>query len=98
MARQSQHDDIFRFAAGGFRDFTRIASSDPQMWHDISLANRTALLASIDNFSAHLAQLRDYVAQGDGEQIKALYTDAKAARDRFAEQLAQRGAVVDTRE
>jgi cyclohexadieny/prephenate dehydrogenase len=86
LARQDSHDDIFRFAAGGFRDFTRIASSDPQMWHDISIANRAALLGMIDSYSDHLARLRRYIDEGDSEQIMALYSAAKASRDRFAAQ------------
>ena len=84
LARSELSEDIFRFAAGGFRDFTRIASSDPVMWRDIALANRTELLAAIDDFSAHLGALREAVAEGDGEALHQTFTDAKAARDAFA--------------
>ena len=98
LARQSSHDDIFRFAAGGFRDFTRIASSDPTMWHDIMLSNQSALLEVIDSYTDHLAGLRQLIADGDGVRIKALFADAKAARDRFAEQLSQRGLSVQGEE
>jgi prephenate dehydrogenase len=90
LARQDRQQDIFRFAAGGFRDFTRIASSDPQMWHDISLANTDALLQMIDQYAEQLQQLRSAIADHDSEQIMALYSNAKAARDRFAELLQAR--------
>lgn len=90
LARSDASDDIFRFAAGGFRDFTRIASSDPVMWRDISIANRSALLDAIDNFSGHLAVLRSAVADQDAEQLLDIFTRAKRARDDFATLLAQR--------
>lgn len=86
LANMETSQDIFRFAAGGFRDFTRIASSDPTMWHDISLANQAALLAVMDQFSERLAELRSAIASGDSEAIASLYANAKSARDRFAEQ------------
>lgn len=88
LAGKQSSQDIFRFAAGGFRDFTRIASSDPTMWHDISLANRDALLAVIDDFSGNLARLREAIAVGDSQSIIELYEGAKAARDRFSSQYA----------
>lgn len=83
LAAKDDRDDIFRFAAGGFRDFTRIASSDPVMWRDIALANRTELLAAIDSFSEHLSTLRNAVESGDGKQMHDIFTRAKAARDAF---------------
>lgn len=92
LAQQDGKEDIFRFAAGGFRDFTRIASSDPTMWHEISLANRDALLGMIDDFQAHLATLREAIEVGDSARILARYRNAKAARDRFAEMLSARAA------
>ncbi|MDQ6951724.1 MAG: prephenate dehydrogenase/arogenate dehydrogenase family protein [Mariprofundales bacterium] len=73
--------DPFGFAAGGFRDFTRIASSSPVMWRDIALTNREALLASIDAMAGQLAQLRGAIAQGDGALLLEHFTKAKAARD-----------------
>ena len=84
--------DIFRFAAGGFRDFTRIASSDPVMWRDIALANRGALLAALDDFNVHLAQLRDAIERGDGAALEQTFRAAKDARDAFARDLASREA------
>lgn len=83
LARSPRRADIFRFAAGGFRDFTRIASSDPVMWRDISLANRDALLAALDDFTAHLGRLRSAIEAGDRDAIEGVYRDAKAARDEY---------------
>lgn len=91
LAQSPDSEDIFRCAAGGFRDFTRIASSDPVMWRDIAIANKGALLESIDLFSKHLAQLREAVASEDGEGMHQTFTRAKAARDGFARILAARG-------
>tara|TARA_R110001599_G_scaffold352834_1_gene588750 strand:- start:22758 stop:23666 length:909 start_codon:yes stop_codon:yes gene_type:complete len=90
LAKSPGSEDIFRFAAGGFRDFTRIASSDPAMWRDIAIANKPALLDAIDMFSAQLAQLRRAVADGDGEQLYTTFTRAKTARDTFSAILAVR--------
>ncbi len=90
LAGSDASEEIFRFAAGGFRDFTRIASSDPVMWRDIAIANKGALLAAIDQFSAHLARLRAAVAAEDGETLHATFSRAKAARDEFAALLARR--------
>jgi prephenate dehydrogenase len=84
-------EEVFRCAAGGFRDFTRIASSDPVMWRDIALANREALLAAIDDFTGHLGGLRAAVAAQDGAQLLDTFTRAKQARDDFATLLAERG-------
>lgn len=81
LAQNGAAADIFRFAAGGFRDFTRIASSDPTMWHDIALANQTAILNGIDGFSAHLNKVRAAIASGDGDAIFATFDRAKRARD-----------------
>jgi prephenate dehydrogenase len=90
LAQSEVSDDIFRFAAGGFRDFTRIASSDPVMWRDIAIANRRALLRAIDSFSTHLDQLRTAVQAEDAEQLFATFSRAKRARDDFAARLAAR--------
>ena len=97
LATADDSDAIFRCAAGGFRDFTRIASSDPVMWRDIALANRDALLGAMDDFSTHLARLRGTVAAGDGEAVIEIFERAKAARDGFAEILAGRGGSVSGR-
>ena len=84
LGRMEERVEIFRYAAGGFRDFTRIASSDPQMWHDICLANRDALVPVLEHFSDDLVEAIEAVRRGDSEAIKALFTRAKALRDRYA--------------
>lgn len=96
LAGEPAQRDIFQFAAGGFRDFTRIASSDPQMWHDIALANRDALLTAVDQFSDGLARLRAAIDQHDGPSIMATFSRAKEARDEFASLLARTRAPAST--
>ncbi|MCH8545052.1 MAG: bifunctional prephenate dehydrogenase/3-phosphoshikimate 1-carboxyvinyltransferase [Alcanivorax sp.] len=83
LARQGDSTEIFRYAAGGFRDFTRIASSDPVMWHDIFTENRDAVLAATDLFAAGLARFRDAVAAGDSDALLGVMTRANSARARF---------------
>lgn len=83
LARMDESEEIFRFAAGGFRDFTRIASSDPRMWHDICFTNRKALLAMLDRFGADLERLAGAIRAGDGDTVLDIFQRAKAARDRF---------------
>lgn len=83
LARNDNNADIFRFAASGFRDFTRIAASDPVMWRDICLANRSALLNVLEDFGADLEQLRKAIGAGDGTRIMEVFTRAKQARDQF---------------
>jgi prephenate dehydrogenase len=90
LASSDDSDAVFACAAGGFRDFTRIASSDPVMWRDIALANRDALLEAIDTFDVHLKQLRTAVADGKGEELEATFSRAKKARDDFAQSLSLR--------
>ena len=78
-ARQNARS-LFSFAASGFRDFTRIASSSPEMWRDIALNNRTALVAEMDRYLHHAGQLRDAIAAGDSHKIDALMHSAQQAR------------------
>ena len=66
LAARPDADDVFRYAASGFRDFTRIAASSPEMWRDIALANRDALLTEIESIAAHLTASPAMVAEGDG--------------------------------
>jgi cyclohexadieny/prephenate dehydrogenase len=84
LAGSSEQQNIFRFAAGGFRDFTRIASSDPTMWRDIALANREAILNTIDLFTDNLTTLRSAIVDGDSDQLMTSFQRAKAARDKFS--------------
>lgn len=88
LAKESQSLDIFRYAAGGFRDFTRIAASDPTMWSDVCGANKTALLNQIDIFTQGLEQLKDAIVSEDDQMIKGVFTRAKAAREHFGKMLA----------
>ncbi len=81
LARLDDRAEVFRYAAGGFRDFTRIASSDPVMWHDICVANREQLLEMIALFSADLAQLAEAIRSDDRAAILATFQRAKRARD-----------------
>jgi prephenate dehydrogenase len=74
-------ENVLSYTAGGFRDFTRIASSDPAMWRDIALMNRQALLASIDGFSTSLAELRQRIDHGDSQGLADFFTIAKQFRD-----------------
>jgi len=83
LARQQEAEEIFRYAAGGFRDFTRIASSDPVMWRDICLTNREALLTAMDALGEHVAALRAAIERGDAAAIEATFTRARDARDAF---------------
>jgi prephenate dehydrogenase len=76
--------DLLGFAAGGFRDFTRIAASSPEMWRDIALANREALLEEMDRYAARVALFRDLVAKGDGPGLQRLMTEARNARRAWA--------------
>jgi prephenate dehydrogenase len=85
LARMQENDDIFRYAAGGFRDFTRIASSNPVMWRDICIANRDALGEMLRGFSEEMAVLADTIRRGDGEQLLEIFERAKEARDRFVD-------------
>lgn len=81
LATQQEAEEIFRYAAGGFRDFTRIASSDAIMWRDVCLTNREAILQAMDNLDVHLKQLRHAIDIGDGDAIEATFLRAKNARD-----------------
>jgi prephenate dehydrogenase len=71
---------LFQYAASGFRDFTRIAGSSPEMWRDIALANRTALLGELDAYMAQLNQIRTLLDQGDGSALEKIFGSAQAAR------------------
>ena len=93
LAKRNENLDIFRYAAGGFRDFTRIAGSDPVMWHDIFLANREAVLRTLDTFRTDLDALRDAVDAGDGHQLLGVFTRARVAREHFGKILARRAYV-----
>lgn len=71
---------LFQYAASGFRDFTRIAGSSPEMWRDIALANRSALLGELDAYMAQLNQIRALLDQSDGPALEKIFGSAQAAR------------------
>lgn len=86
----------FSFAAGGFRDFTRIAASSPEMWRDVCVANRVALLDELDAYTAVLARLRADIAAADGAALEAVFTRSRVARTEWQEQRAAGVANSDT--
>ena len=83
LARMHDKTEIFAYAAGGFRDFTRIASSDPEMWHDICFANREALLDVLERYRGQLDELIQAVRAGNSDYIREVFVRAKQARDNF---------------
>lgn len=85
IAAKPHADLLFQYAASGFRDFTRIAGSSPEMWRDISLANRDALLTELDAYLAQLTKLRATLAASDGAGLEAVYANAQRARREWIE-------------
>lgn len=83
VAGRADSAQLFGFAAGGFRDFTRIASSHPEMWRDICVANRDRLLDELDRYLAKLQAVRPLVENGDGAALEKLFAEARAARQRW---------------
>jgi 3-phosphoshikimate 1-carboxyvinyltransferase len=84
LSDDDEHLDIFRYAAGGFRDFTRIAASDSEMWRDISLSNRDAILRGIDRYTGRLGEMREAIALGDRDWIMRSFERARNARRLFS--------------
>lgn len=85
IAQRDNAGQLFSFAAGGFRDFSRIAGSSPEMWRDICLANRDAMLQELDAYARQLATIRGLIADNDGEGLAALFEHARTARTAWAE-------------
>ncbi len=83
LAQRADGDTFFRFAASGFRDFTRIAGSSPEMWRDIALANREALLTELDAYLTALQSLRGAVAGEDADALLTLFSRARNARENW---------------
>jgi prephenate dehydrogenase len=81
LIRLRSDGSLFAFTAGGFRDFSRIASSDPVMWRDICVANRTALMTALTHYKSNLDELMKAIETGDGEALLATFMRAKQARD-----------------
>jgi prephenate dehydrogenase len=89
VANKTDAARCFDFAATGFKDFTRIAGSHPEMWRDISLANRDALLADLRAYQGGLAQLTQWVEAGDGAALEQMFQHAREARVQWAQRFAQ---------
>ena len=83
LAKRADGETFFRFAASGFRDFTRIAGSSPEMWRDIALGNREALLLELDAYVAALQALRSAVSAEDAAALLAIFSRARAAREHW---------------
>lgn len=83
LAQRADGDTFFKFAASGFRDFTRIAGSSPEMWRDIALANREAVLTELNAYLAALQTLRQTVASEDADALLKIFSRARAAREHW---------------
>ena len=91
LAGRENADQLFSFAASGFRDFTRIASSHPEMWRDICIANRSALIKELDAYQAELLRTRVILASADGAALEAMFGTARTSRDAWLESLPPTG-------
>jgi prephenate dehydrogenase len=83
LSQQGESEEIFRYAAGGFRDFTRIASSDPVMWRDIFVTNGVATARILDKYMADLQTLRTALLKGDAEMLHTVFKRARQSRAAF---------------
>ena len=83
LASMEKHTEVLRYAAGGFRDFSRIASSDPVMWRDILIANRDSIIEQIEDFEAHLNVLKGALTASSSEQIQEIFERAQKTRNGF---------------
>ncbi|WP_077728373.1 prephenate dehydrogenase/arogenate dehydrogenase family protein [Methylocaldum sp. 14B] len=87
LGKKDEQQEIFQYAAGGFRDFTRIASSDPKMWLDICLANRRQIVSLIHQFREELSVAAGLISRGAEDELYSLFSEARSARQRFLDQL-----------
>ncbi|QUT06129.1 prephenate/arogenate dehydrogenase family protein [Sphingobium phenoxybenzoativorans] len=78
--------EVIKYSAGGFRDFTRIAASDPTMWRDVFLANKDAVLEMLQRFSEDLSALQRAIRWGDGDALFSLFTRTRAVRRSIIEE------------
>ena len=72
--------EVIKYSAGGFRDFTRIAASDPVMWRDVFLANKDAVLATLQRFNEDLTVLQQAIRRGDADKLEEWFTRTRAIR------------------
>ena len=82
LAAMRDKHDVFAYAAGGFADFSRIASSNPRMWRDICVANREPLLDALEAFEHHFREIRGAISESDGDRLLEIFREAKQTRDR----------------
>ncbi|MEH6466910.1 MAG: bifunctional prephenate dehydrogenase/3-phosphoshikimate 1-carboxyvinyltransferase [Porticoccus sp.] len=87
LSNMRENREIFRYAAGGFRDFTRIAASDPVMWHDIVMANSQAVLSVLNDLTEHVDRIKHAITRGDGDYLLGVFTRAREARNHFSKML-----------
>ena len=83
LVRQDNHQAVFEFSAGGFRDFTRIASSDPSMWSDICLANSVAIASVLRKYNSQIQDVVDAIETGNERKLNEIFKRAKHARDQY---------------
>lgn len=95
LAGMQEREEIFKYAAGGFTDFTRIASSSPRMWNDICYANRDNMLRILDQFDKHLKEIHQAIESESSTALLEIFTRAKEARDKFTQ---RRSATVNAPE
>jgi len=83
LQAEDQDGRMLHFSAGGFRDFTRIAASDPVMWRDICLANREHLLSAFAAFRRSFERLEELILQGDGEGLEGFFAECRRVKNRL---------------
>lgn len=84
LSGQGDDLEVFQYAAGGFRDFSRIAASDPAMWRDIIRTNNKPVLKVLDRYLDEVRKIKHLIEQDDAEELEALFRRAKSARDHFS--------------
>lgn len=94
LSAQGDSLEIFEYAAGGFRDFSRIAASDPVMWRDIFKANDEKVLDSLDQYLEELGGIRNLIAEGKMDELEDLFKRAKIARDHFSA-ISEQSSILD---
>lgn len=90
LAKDDENLNIFRYAAGGFRDFSRISASSPIMWHDIFLENKKAILQGLENYQAILTELKADIENNNSEKLLETFEIAKNAREYFGRLLIEK--------
>jgi len=85
LASRQEMKEMFRYSAGGFRDFTRIASGESIMWRDICMTNQMSVVKAIEEFEAHLSVIKQAITDGDAETVETVFRRARAAREEHIE-------------